>query len=143
MAISQLSIFVENKPGSLTEITEILADNGVDLRALSMADTKDFGILRLIVSDTDKALAALRKHRCIVTLTDICAVAVPDEPGGLARVLRLLSDRGIGIEYTYAFISHSGRDAYVVLRIEDNERAEAVFRENGIRGITQADINRL
>ena len=145
MAIQQLSIFVENKSGALAEITGILADNSIDLRALSIAETQDFGILRLIVNDTNKAAKALRDKNCVVNITEICAVAVPDAPGGLASVLRILADADIVVEYTYAFISNSKKDAYVVLRINDHDlvTAEKLFAEKGIREINEQDIQSL
>lgn len=145
MAIQQLSIFVENKSGALADITGILADNSIDLRALSIAETQDFGILRLIVNDTSKAAKALRDKNCVVNITEICAVAVPDVPGGLASVLRILADADIVVEYTYAFISNSKKDAYVVLRINDHDlvTAEKLFAEKGIREINEQDIQSL
>ena len=145
MAIKQLSIFVENKSGALADITDILADNSIDLRALSIAETQDFGILRLIVNDTEKAAQALRDKNCVVNITEICAVAVPDAPGGLAGVLRVLADANIVVEYTYAFISNSKKDAYVVLRINEHDMAaaEALFAEKGIREINEIDIQSL
>ncbi|MBR3955043.1 MAG: ACT domain-containing protein [Clostridia bacterium] len=145
MAIKQLSIFVENKSGALADITGILAENSVDLRALSIAETQDFGILRLIVNDTEKAAKVLRNKNCVVNITEICAVAVPDTPGGLASVLRILADANIVVEYTYAFISNSKKDAYVVLRINDHDlaTAEKLFREKGICEINESDIQSL
>lgn len=145
MAIKQLSIFVENKSGALADITDILAGNNIDLRALSIAETQDFGILRLIVNDTDKAAKVLRDKNCVVNITEICAVAVPDAPGGLASVLRILADANIVVEYTYAFISNSKKDAYVVLRINENDlaTAESLFAEKNIREINESDIQSL
>ena len=105
MTIDQLSVFVENKAGKLAEITAVLADEGIDIRAMSIADTKDFGILRLIVNDADKAVSALKREQYIVSVTKVIAVAISDTPGSLAAVLRILSDNAISIEYMYAFIT--------------------------------------
>ena len=145
MAIKQLTVFVENKKGSMVSITDILSKNNVNIRALSIAETQDFGILRLIVNDTEKAAQALRDKNCVVNITEICAVAVPDAPGGLAGVLRILADADIVVEYTYAFISNSKKDAYVVLRINEHDiaKAEALFSDKGIREINESDIQSL
>jgi len=140
MAINQLSIFIENKQGTLIEITELLAAANVDIRAMSVADTQDFGILRLIVSDIDKAKEALSSNDCILSVTRVVAVAIPDQPGGLTNVVRVLSDNNINIEYMYAFITVSKKYAYVVLRVEDNETASRLLEENGITLVTEEDI---
>ena len=105
MSIKQLSIFVENKKGSLVEIYETLSHAQVDIRAMSIADTQDFGILRLIVSDADKAAAALQQAHCIVSVTDVIGVAINDQAGSLAKVVRLLTDNDVNIEYMYVVIS--------------------------------------
>ena len=129
MTISQLSIFAENKPGTIYEITRTIADAGVDIRALSVADTQDFGILRLIVSDIEKARQALNEDNCVVSVTQVIGVAVPDKPGGLADVLKILKDADINVEYVYAFITISGKNACVVLRVGDNEKAVEILKE--------------
>ncbi len=109
MTVSQLSIFVENKAGKLVEITEVLGRAGIDIRAMSIADTQDFGILRLIVSDAEKAKKVLTENGNIVSITKVTAVAVDDKPGALTEVIKLLSDNGVNIEYMYAFITVSGQ----------------------------------
>ena len=145
MAIKQLTVYVENKKGAMVSVTDVLSKNDVNIRALSIAETQDFGILRLIVNDTEKAAQALRDKNCVVNITEICAVAVPDAPGGLAGVLRILADADIVVEYTYAFISNSKKDAYVVLRINEHDiaKAEALFSDKGIREINESDIQSL
>ena len=140
MAIRQLSIFVENKEGTLVTVTDALDKAGIDIRALSIADTQDFGILRLIVSDIDKAKAALEESECFVSITNVVGVAVEDKPGALAKVVRLFSDNDINIEYTYAFITVSKQYAYVVIRVADNARAEKLLTDNGIKLIDESDI---
>lgn len=142
MAVNQLSIFVENKSGALADITSILAENDIDLKALSIAETQDFGILRLIVNDTFTAARVLRDKNCVVNMTEVCAVAVPNAPGGLAKVLRILADAKIVVEYTYAFVANSKQEAYVVIRIneKDLDESKKLFRENDIREITMEDL---
>ena len=140
MTIDQLSVFVENKAGKLAEITAVLADEGIDIRAMSIANTKDFGILRLIVNDADKAVSALKREQYIVSVTKVIAVAISDTPGSLAAVLRILSDNAISIEYMYAFITRRREDAYVVFRVEENERAVKILGENGISVVTPEEI---
>ena len=143
MAIKQLSIFVENKEGKLAQITELLTQSEIDIRAMSIADTQDFGILRLIVSDARKAAAVLSENDCVVHVTDVIGVAVEDKPGGLAKVVRLLSDNNINIEYMYAFITVSKKYAYVVFRVEDNDKAAALLEAENIRLVTEEDITSL
>ena len=143
MAINQLSVFVENKKGTILNITKAIADAGVDFRALSVADTQDFGILRLIVSDTEKAKAALHEENCVVSATQVIAVSVSDVPGGLHQVLTYLADEDINVEYVYAFITVSGKHAYVVLRVEDNDKASEVLSDKGITLVTEEDIKAL
>lgn len=143
MTISQLSIFVENKQGTIAGITESLAAAGISIRALSVADTQEFGILRLIVSDIDKAKAVLSENNCVVSVTKVIGIEIPDTPGGLSKVLRVIADNGINVEYLYAFITVAGENAYVVLRVEDNENAARIMEENGIKLISQHDVEAL
>ena len=123
MLIKQISVFVENRPGRLFEITGVLRDAGVDIRALTIADTTDFGILRLIVDDPDKAKVALRSAGLTVTITKVVGVRLPDSPGGLCGALEALHGSGVSVEYCYAFISHSNDDAHVILRVDNDEKA--------------------
>ena len=132
MTINQISVFVENKAGRLAEITKVIGDAGLDLRAMCIADTADFGILRVIVSDPARALEVLSAAECVVSVTPVIAVKIEDKPGSLSTVLGALADGGISVEYLYAFISRKADDAYVILRVEDHERAEAILTENGI-----------
>lgn len=143
MTINQLSIFVENKAGTVAEITKSIAKAGVSIRALSVADTQEFGILRLIVSDVEKAREALSESECVVSITKVIGVEIPDVAGGLSSVLELMSVNKINVEYLYAFITISGQHAYVVLRVEDNEKAAKILTENGVKLVTQADIDSL
>lgn len=140
MTIKQLSIFVENKPGRLSEITEILEKNNIDIRALSIADTTNFGILRIIVDNPDKAQDALKDAGFTVSLTNVIAIGVDDRPGGLSRVMHCLFEASISVEYMYAFISKEEKSAYVILRVENNEKALEALRKNDVPILTSADI---
>ena len=143
MSIRQLTVFVENRQGALAEVTGELASHNVDLRALSMADTQEFGVLRLIVKDVDSALAVLRESGHIVNITPVTAVKISDAPGRLAQALAVLDAKGINIEYLYAFLTRTEKHAYVVLRVENNDDAEAALSDAGFKLITEADINKL
>ena len=132
MALKQISVFVANQPGSLEKLVNVLAEAGVDMRAMSIADTQEFGIMRMIVKGNTKATAALREAGYLVNVSHVTAVEIPDEPGGLAKVVSILSSHGVSIEYTYAFMTRSHGKACVVFRVEDNEVAEGILAENGI-----------
>ena len=140
MAIKQLSIFVENKEGKLVTITDSIANAGIDIRALSVADTQDFGIFRLIVTDPEKAKEALESSGCFVSITQVVGVSIPDEPGSLAKIVNILARYNINIEYMYAFITVSKKHASVVLRVADNEGAEKILTENGVTLMEEKDI---
>lgn len=132
MKVQQISIFLENKTGRLAEVTEVLGEHNINIRALSIADTTDFGILRLIVSDPDEAYRVLREAGFSVSTTDVIAVEVRDEPGGLARVLRVLQGDNINIEYLYAFVQKATNAALVVFRVEQVDEAVKVLMDNQI-----------
>ena len=132
MTIKQLSVFVENSPGKLVEALETVAGAGVDLRALSLADTADYGILRIIVDSPDKALSVLQDAGFLVRSNEVIPVSVGDKPGGLAAVLRVLADSGVDVEYTYAFVAHATDRAYVILRVADNDAAVKALTDNGL-----------
>ena len=132
MTIRQLSVFVENKPGTMVKITETLGNIGIDIRAASLADTEDFGILRLIVNETDKARRALAEIGCVTSVTDVIAAEVPDEPGAMTVLLNQAASTGLNIEYMYAFISPKTRKAYIVLRIKDVNKAVKILSDAGI-----------
>ena len=143
MAIKQLSIFVENREGTLVTVTDAIAKADVDIRAMSVADTNDFGIFRLIVTDIAKAKKALDEANAFVSVTEVVGVALEDKPGALAKVVKILADQNINIEYMYAFITVSKQFAYVVLRVENNEETEKILSENGIRLVTEKDMEEL
>lgn len=132
MLIKQISVFVENKEGRLAEITETIAKAGVDIRALSIADTTDFGILRLIVDKPHETEKVLRDSGFTVSVTSVIAVGIDDVPGGFAKPMRVLANAHIDVEYMYAFISRDTKKAYVILRVDDNATATKVLEEAGI-----------
>lgn len=140
MAISQLSVFVGNNKGSIADITDILATAGINLHALNVADTDNFGILRLIADNTENALAALAEAGVIAKTRQVVCFEVPDEPGGLSKVLRLLADHDINTEYMYSLISGTVKSAYIVIRVGDNERAEQILTGAGYRVLTDNDV---
>ena len=143
MFVKQVSIFLENTRGSLKKVTALLRDNVIDLIALSIADTRDFGILRTIVSDTDRAVEIIREAGYAAKLTDVLAVAVPDRPGGLNDVLELLDEAGIAIEYLYSFVRTSGDHALIIFRVEELERASGVLEGAGIKLLMQEQVRNL
>ena len=143
MTIRQLTVFVENRQGAMAEVTGELASHNVDLRALSMADTQEFGVLRLMVKDVDAALAVLREAGHIVNVTPVIAVKISDAPGRLAQALSVLDEAGINIEYLYAFLTRTEKHAYVVLRPTDNTAAEKALEDAGFHLITDADVDKL
>ena len=132
MKVEQISIFIENKSGRLAEVTQILGEAGVNIRALSLADTSDFGILRLIVDKTDLAKSALKKHRFTVNKTEVVAVEVPDRPLGLAGILQILNRGQVNVEYMYAFGERCGGNAILVFRFDNLEEAIKVLTDNGV-----------
>lgn len=138
--IRQLSVFVENKPGKLSQITKILKKSGIDIRALSIADTKDFGILRIIVNNTEKACEVLREADCTVTVTEVVAISIPDEMGSLSHVMTFLDESEINIEYMYSFLSKTDNKASIILRVDDNEKAHEYFAKGGIVQLTENDL---
>ncbi len=140
MFIQQLSIFVENKPGRLSEVTKLLTENNIDIRALSIADTRDFGIMRLIVNNPPKAEKALKDAGCTVSLTNVIAIGIEDKPGGLSQAMEILYANNISVEYMYAFVSRTDSTAYVILRVENNERAVTALKENNIKILESSEI---
>ena len=143
MSLKQLSIFVENKQGALVGVTDALAANDINLRALSLADTEDFGILRLIVNDTDAAYKVLTDAGYLIKVTDVVGVKIGDAPGKLSKALAVLDKAEINMEYLYAFMARTEKHAYVVLRVADNAAAEAALEADGFHLITDADVNKL
>lgn len=140
MAIQQISVFVENKPGRLADITAFLAQGGISIRAFSIADTTDFGILRLIVSDTEKAAQVLKSAGVAVSITEVVGISIPDVTGSFANVVKVLADAGENVEYAYAFLTPEAGHAYVIVRVDDNAKAAAVLQEHGITVIEESAV---
>ena len=142
MAITQLSVFLENKPGQLAAAVKLISEGGVNIRALSLADTRDFGILRLIVSDNKKAKELLA-DKSIVTETPVIAVKMEDEAGALNRILQSFQEERINVEYLYAFTGAAAYSAYTVLRVDDAAHAELVLKNNGVSTLSDAELMEL
>jgi hypothetical protein len=138
--VEQISIFLENKSGRLAEITEILAKNGINIRALSLADTADFGILRLIVDDIEKTSRLLKEGGFTVAKNEVVAVVLPDRPGGLAGILSVLQGQSVNVEYMYAFVRKSGGDAVLIFRFDEIERAIDALHKAGFRILKREEV---
>ena len=143
MAIKQLTVYVQNKKGSMAALTDVLAKNDVNIRALSIAETEDFGLLRIIVNDVPAATKILEENEYLIKAIDVVGVKIGDKPGALTGALSVLDKADVDVEYLYAFMARTEKHAYVVLRVENNEKAEAVLEEAGFHLITEADINKL
>lgn len=140
MRVEQIAVFLENKSGRLAEITRILAENEINIRALSVADTADFGILRLIVDKVDLAKKVLRSGGFTVGKTNVVAVEVSDQAGGLANVLKMVNEAGINVEYMYAFVNKSGFNAVLIFRFDEMDKAIAILQEKGFTLLTGEQI---
>ena len=135
MNVRQISVFLENRAGQLAEITRVLALGGVDLRARSIAETNDYGVLRLIVSDANLATGILLSHGYILSMTPVTVVEVPDQPGGLAPVLQVVADGNIDVEYMYSLFTHRDDKAYMVFRIAEEEKFVSLLAQHGIHAV--------
>ncbi len=143
MRLKQISVFLENKAGRLWEMTETLKERDLNIRALSLADTSDFGILRMIVNRPDEAFAALKEKGFSVAVTEVLAVEVPDRPGGLSGVLKVLAAAGMNVEYMYAFVEKKAGNAVVVLRVEDIDRAVSSLSGAGVTILRAKEVYNL
>ena len=143
MALKQLTVFVENKQGTVVSVTDTLAAHNVNLRALSIAETEGFGILRLIVDNEEAAEKVLAEEGYLIKITEVVGVKIGDAPGKLTEALRVLNKSDINMEYLYAFMARTEKHAYVVLRVQDNTKAESVLEQAGYHIITEADVNKL
>ena len=140
MAINQISVFLENKPGQLAEFTRLLEQNQIDMRALSIAETQDFGILRLIVDDPYDTVNVAKDAGYICAVTPVLAIEIPDKPGSLVKMLSALGEAGINVEYTYAFLTRKKDVAYMVFRVNDPDKASEALVRSGVRPLTQDDL---
>ncbi len=143
MYVKQISVFIENTAGRLADFTKALAESDIDLVSLSIADTTNFGILRGIVADYDKACKALTQKGYTVKLTDVLAVCVPDRPGGLAEILAKLAQKNIALEYLYSFVRNSGKNALIIIRVDKPEEAVKALEEAGVKMLSQDDVRAL
>jgi hypothetical protein len=140
MNVEQISIFLENKPGRLAEVTRIFEEGRINIRALALADTSEFGILRLIVNDNETAQRILKDHGYTVGVTEVVAVEVVDRPGGLHRILKALAKDDINVEYMYAFVRQSGQNALMIFRFDDIQAAITVLQREGVPVIDGKDL---
>lgn len=143
MKVEQISIFLENKSGRLADVTRIVGEGGINIRALTLADTSDFGILRLIVNDSTRALEILKEAGFTVGMTEVVAIEVPDRPGGLADILDRIGERGINVEYMYAFVEKSGDNAVVIFRFDDLEQAVELLQKEGVTILPREKVSSL
>lgn len=143
MAIKQLTVFVQNRKGTVVEVTKALSENNVNIRALSIAETGEFGILRLITNDDQTAEKTLKDAGYIIKAIDVVGVKIGDAPGKLTAALEVLDSNGINVDYLYAFMARTEKHAYVVLRVENNDIAEKVLTDAGFHLITEKDIDKL
>lgn len=140
MAINQISVFVQNEKGALSAVLGVIANAEIDIQALSIADTKDFGILRIITDNSEKTSLTLAENHYVSSVTPVVAARVDNQPGGLSKIVELLSDKGIDVEYLYAFVAKSKEHAYVVLRVADYAAAEEVLNAADVKLLCQEDI---
>ena len=140
MSVHQISVFLENRAGQLAEVTKLLAENHIDMRAISIAETRDYGVLRLIVDDTDKAVEALLAQGNILSKTPVTVICVPDAVGGLAPVLATLAEGHLDVEYMYSLFTHKEGKAYMVFRISDEEKFLALLAVHGIHAVGKEEL---
>ncbi len=138
--VYQISVFLENRAGQLAEITNVLAENGIDLRAISIAETEDYGVARMIVDDTEKATAILMQHGYLMSMTPVLVVAVPDQPGGIAPVLATLAEGDMDVEYMYSLFTHKEGKAYIVFRVAEAEKFVKLLSTHGITPSTAEEL---
>lgn len=144
MSVKQISVFLENRPGALYAMTGVLATNKIDLRAFSLAETSDFGIARFIVDDVYRTTTVLKEAGFVHSITPVLGVAIPDVPGGLNRVLQVLTDAKVNVEYMYAFLGgKKGESAYMIFRVADNAKASAALTSRGIKLVEPDEIEQI
>ena len=140
MSVKQISVFIENKKGRLAELTKILADNKIDMCALSLADTTDFGIIRILLDDPEKAKKILGENGFVVKSTEVIAISMEDTPGGLAKILQTLGGGEVSVEYMYAFVGRKTHEAFGVLKVDDNEKAVSLLKTVGVKILSGGEI---
>ena len=139
MSVNQVSVFLENKPGTLTKLTEILAENKINIRALSLADTSEFGIVRMLVNDVYEATNVLKEENFVASVTPVLAYKISDETGSLNKLLRAFSDASVNVEYMYAFAGK--QDAYMIFRVKDTKNAENILKSKGLKSLIQEELS--
>ena len=140
MMVYQISVFLENRAGQFAEITTVLAENHIDLRAMSIAETADYGVLRMIVDNAEKATSILMQHGYLLSMTPVLVIAVPDQPGGIAPVLATLAEGNIDIEYMYSLFTHTEGNAYIVFRVAETEKFVTLLSSHGITPTTAEEL---
>jgi hypothetical protein len=143
MTINQISVFLENKPGTLSGLTETLAENNINMRAMSLADTSDFGIARIIVDNADETAALLRKNEYVAKVTPVLALEIPDQAGSLNRILKLLGTKGCNVEYMYGFTGRKTNSAYMIMRATDVSEAEKLLEKSGIHLVGTLELEKV
>jgi hypothetical protein len=143
MSVKQISVFLENKKGRLAEVTQTLSREKINIRALSLADTADFGVLRIIVNNPERCLAVLKASSFVAQVTEVIAIEVEDKPGGLARILEVLDEDNVNVEYMYAYVEKTKENAIVICKIDDRERALQVLEKNGIAVVRAEELKAL
>lgn len=143
MYINQISVFIENKSGNLANFTNFLADNQIDIRAFEIADSSDFGIIRIIVDKPFDTVTLLKDNGWICNLTQVIGIKIADKPGSMATVLNVLSDANVGIDYAYTFVTRKIDDALMIFRVEDNEKVSSLLKKNGFKLVAQEDLAEL
>lgn len=143
MTVKQISVFIENKPGQLSEFTKLLEKNNINMHALSLADAEDFGILRLIVDDSYNTACVLKEAGFVFSITPVLAVEISDRPGSLVHVLEVLGENSVNLEYTYAFTTRKKEMAYMIFRVTDNEKAIEALSQSGVKLVCQHELSEL
>ena len=140
--VKQISVFVQNEKGRLSKITGLMAEHGIDIRSITISDTVDYGILRLIVNDPEKCKAVLNDAGFTVSITNVLAIGIDDIPGSLAKVFALCDEKGINVEYVYAFISHTTQDACIIMRVQEDEKSAKILMDNGVKVLSAEEVYR-
>ncbi|MCI8956048.1 MAG: acetolactate synthase [Eubacterium sp.] len=140
MYINQISVFIENKPGNLAKFTNFIAENQIDMRAFEIADSSDFGIIRIIVDKPLDTLTLLKDNDWICNLTQVIGVKIPDKPGAMAQAMNILAEAGVSVEYVYTFLARGTDDALMIFRVKENDKVAAVLKKNNIKLISQEDL---
>ncbi len=140
MYINQISVFIENKPGNLAKFTNFIAENQIDMRAFEIADSSDFGIIRIIVDKPLDTLTLLKDNDWICNLTQVIGVKIPDKPGAMAKAMNILAEAGVSVEYVYTFLARGTDDALMIFRVKENDKVAAVLKKNNIKIVSQEDL---